>query len=83
MILFHIIGEIAQDDAENNNNNNNNISKNNNTIAMVSRGREKLFFSVRQSAKFTIFFIISLYFIIITLMKENYSYPLLMDPGPV
>lgn len=82
MILFHIIGEIAQDDAESNNNNNN-ISKNNNTIAIVSRGREKLFFSVRQYAKFTIFFIISLYFIIITLMGENYSYPLLMDPGPV
>ena len=81
MILFQIIGEIAQDDAENNNHHN--ISKNNNTIAIVSGGREKLFFCVRQSAKLSIFFIISLYFITITLMEENYSYLLLMDPGPV
>lgn len=42
MILFHIIGEIAQDDE--NNNNNNNISKNNNTIAIVSRGRRNCSF---------------------------------------
>lgn len=76
MILFHIIGAIAQDAAENNNNN---ISKNNKTIALVSGGREKLF-CVRQSAKLSIFFIISLHCIIITLMEENYSYPLLMDP---
>lgn len=77
MILFHIIGEIAQDAAENKNNN---ISKNNKTITIVSGGREKLFFCVRQSAKLSIFFIISLHFIIITLMEENYSYSLLMDP---